>query len=64
MAFDEHDLKDVKNIGEKAVAEIAELLEREGLRFGMTFEEVDGELRVVKGGSTPPEAAEAAGENG
>ena len=64
VAFDEHDLKDVKNIGEKAVAEIAELLEREGLRFGMTFEEVDGELRVVRGGSTPPEAAEAAGENG
>jgi DNA-directed RNA polymerase subunit alpha len=64
VAFDEQDLKDVKNIGEKAVAEIAELLEREGLRFGMTFEEVDGDLRVVKSGSTAPEAADAPGENG
>ncbi|MGH7559806.1 MAG: DNA-directed RNA polymerase subunit alpha [Gemmatimonadales bacterium] len=64
VAFDERDLKDVKNIGEKAVAEIAELLEREGLRFGMAFEEVDGELRVVKSGSTAaPETAEPAGES-
>ncbi len=63
VAFDEHDLKDVKNIGEKAVAEIAELLEREGLRFGMAFEEVDGDLRVVKSGATPSEPAGSPGES-
>ena len=32
--------------GEKALAEIRELLEREGLTFSLQFEDVDGELRV------------------
>jgi DNA-directed RNA polymerase subunit alpha len=43
----------VKNVGEKALGEIAELLRREGLNFGMRTEEVDGELRVVEAGTTP-----------
>ena len=45
VEYSERDLLDVKNVGEKAVAEIGELLVRESLRFGMGFEEVGGELR-------------------
>jgi len=40
-------------VGEKALSEIAELLQREGLNFGMGFEEADGELRVVRPGVAP-----------
>ncbi len=43
----------VKNVGEKALVEIAEMLEGEELNFGMTFEEVDGDLRVVDPGTAP-----------
>jgi hypothetical protein len=43
----------VKNVGEKALTEIAEMLEKEELNFGMTFEEVDGDLRVVDLGTAP-----------
>ena len=46
VAFTEDELLKVKNVGEKALAEIRELLEREGLTFGLVFEEVDGDLRV------------------
>jgi DNA-directed RNA polymerase subunit alpha len=53
VEFDEKELLEVKNVGEKAVAEIAELLQREGLRFGMAFEEVDGDLHVAKSGGIP-----------
>jgi hypothetical protein len=42
-------------VGEKALSEIAELLQKEGLAFGMAFEETDGELRVLRPG-TPPMA--------
>jgi len=52
----EDDLLKMKNVGEQALAEIAELLQREGLNFGMRFEEVDGELRIVESG-TPPTTA-------
>lgn len=52
----EDDLLKMKNVGEKALAEIAELLQREGLNFGMRFEEVAGELRIVESG-TPPTIA-------
>jgi DNA-directed RNA polymerase subunit alpha len=60
VEFDEKELLEVKNVGEKAVAEIAELLQREGLRFGMAFEEVDGDLHVAKSGgvSEAPAAPE------
>jgi DNA-directed RNA polymerase subunit alpha len=58
VEFSEEELLKVKNVGEKAVAEIAELLQREGLKFGMAFEEVDGDLRVARSGGTPaPDAA-------
>jgi DNA-directed RNA polymerase subunit alpha len=49
----EDDLLKMKNVGEKALAEIAELLQREGLNFGMRFEEGDGELRIVHPGAAP-----------
>jgi DNA-directed RNA polymerase subunit alpha len=49
----EDDLLKVKNVGEKALSEIAELLQREGLNFGMSFEETDGELKVLRPGVPP-----------
>ncbi|MGH8698138.1 MAG: DNA-directed RNA polymerase subunit alpha C-terminal domain-containing protein, partial [Burkholderiales bacterium] len=53
VQYREEDLLRVKNVGEKALGEIAELLRREQLNFGMRFEESGGELRVVDPG-TPP----------
>ncbi len=54
VEFSEDDLLKVKNVGEKALGEIAELLQREGLHFGMGFEEAsDGELRITKQGNAP-----------
>ncbi len=53
VEYAEKELLDVKNVGEKAVAEIGDLLQREGLRFGMGFEEVDGDYRIVKSGAAP-----------
>jgi DNA-directed RNA polymerase subunit alpha len=53
VEFSEDDLLKVKNVGEKALSEIAELLQREGLNFGMGFEETDGELRVIRPGVPP-----------
>ena len=46
-------LDDVKNIGDKAIHEIAEMLQKEGLKFGMKFDEVDGDLRITDHGSLP-----------
>jgi DNA-directed RNA polymerase subunit alpha len=43
----EEDMLKVKNVGEKALSEIAEMLRREGLAFGMQLEEVEGELVVT-----------------
>ncbi|HEX7023511.1 MAG TPA: DNA-directed RNA polymerase subunit alpha C-terminal domain-containing protein, partial [Gemmatimonadales bacterium] len=63
VEFSEEELLKVKNVGEKAVAEIAELLQREGLKFGMAFEEVDGDLRVARSGGAPGDTAGLAGEN-
>jgi DNA-directed RNA polymerase subunit alpha len=53
VEFSEDDLLKVKNVGEKALSEIAELLGKEGLNFGMAFEETDGELRVLRPGVPP-----------
>jgi DNA-directed RNA polymerase subunit alpha len=53
VEFSEDDLLKVKNVGEKAIQEIADLLQREGLNFGMRFEEADGDLRIANPG-TPP----------
>ena len=57
VEFTEDDLLKVKNVGEKALGEIAELLQREGLNFGMGFEETTGELRIVRAGSAADGAA-------
>jgi len=59
----EDQLLKVRNVGEKAVAEIAELLLREGLGFGMQWEESpEGGFRLIDRGVTPvvrPVVAEA-----
>ena len=47
------DLDKVRNVGGKAVREIADLLHKQGLNFGMTFEDADGEIRIVNEGQTP-----------
>jgi DNA-directed RNA polymerase subunit alpha len=59
VRYSEDDMLKVKNVGEKALAEIADLLRREGLNFGMEFEDVGGEV-VVKNPGTPPSTARAA----
>jgi DNA-directed RNA polymerase subunit alpha len=59
----EADLLKVKNVGEKALGEIADLLRREGLNFGMRYEEAaGGDVRVLEPG-TPPLAQATAGED-
>src|SRR6185437_10928860 len=51
----------VKNFGKKSLQEIADLLERENLNFGMRFEEAgDGSIRVLDQGTPPSRAAAAA----
>jgi len=49
----EEQLLKVRNVGEKAVAEIAELLLKEGLNFGMQWEEQDGAIHVLDPGAKP-----------
>jgi DNA-directed RNA polymerase subunit alpha len=61
VQYREEDLLKVKNVGEKALGEIAELLRRQGLNFGMKLEEVEGEVRVVDPG-TAPQALPTSGE--
>ncbi len=59
VELSEEDLLKVKNVGEKALTEIGELLTREGFNFRMAFE-TDGEtVRVVDPGVPP--AARVAG---
>jgi DNA-directed RNA polymerase subunit alpha len=54
VRYKEDDLLKVKNVGEKALGEIAELLRREGLNFGMQLEEsAGGEVRVIDPGVAP-----------
>jgi DNA-directed RNA polymerase subunit alpha len=54
VQFKEEDLLKVKNVGEKALGEIAELLRREGLNFGMRFEAGEGgDVRIVDPGTAP-----------
>ena len=62
VRYREEDLLKVKNVGEKALGEIAELLRREGLNFGMQIEEQDGEFRVLDPG-VAPQAQLTAGED-
>lgn len=65
VQYTEDELLKVKNVGEKALKEIADLLRAQDLNFGMRFEEADGDLRVTNPG-TPPTARVAAegGEEG
>ena len=61
----EEQLLKVRNVGEKAVAEIAELLLREGLNFGMQWEETETGVKIVDRGVVPvvrPVVAEAGKE--
>ncbi len=53
----ESQILQVKNFGKKSLQEIADLLEREGLNFGMRYEEnVDG-VRIIDWGTAPSRAA-------
>ena len=47
----------VKNFGKKSLQEIADLLEREGLNFGMKFEDSGEGVRVTDWGTPPSRAA-------
>ena len=58
----EDELLKVKNVGEKALTEIGDLLRAQGLNFGMRYEEADGVVRVTDAGTAP--AARAAVEAG
>ena len=58
----EDELLKVKNVGEKALTEIGDLLRAQGLNFGMRFEEADGTVRITDPGTAP--AARAAAEAG
>ena len=62
VQYSESDLLKVKNVGEKALGEIAEMLRREGLNFGMRFEDLDGTMRVVDPGVAPMAHATETGE--
>ncbi|MFI5234382.1 MAG: DNA-directed RNA polymerase subunit alpha [Gemmatimonadales bacterium] len=53
VTYSEDELLKVKNVGEKALGEIAELLRSQGLNFGMSFEEADGAFLVTNPGVTP-----------
>jgi DNA-directed RNA polymerase subunit alpha len=62
VQYSEGDLLKVKNVGEKALGEIADLLRREGLNFGMRYEEVEGAVRVTDPGMIPMARATDGGE--
>ena len=46
----------VKNFGKKSLQEIADLLEREGLNFGMRYEEAGDGVRITDWGTAPSRA--------
>jgi DNA-directed RNA polymerase subunit alpha len=56
----ESQILQVKNFGKKSLQEIADLLEREGLNFGMRYEENGEGVRVLDWGTAPSRAAAAA----
>jgi DNA-directed RNA polymerase subunit alpha len=62
VEFSKDDLEKVKNVGDKAIQEIAVLLLREGLNFGMRFEDADGDLRIIDQGTSPEAYAAPAAE--
>ena len=53
----ESQILQVKNFGKKSLQEIADLLEREGLNFGMRYEENGEGVRVIDRGTAPSRAA-------
>jgi DNA-directed RNA polymerase subunit alpha len=53
----ESQILQVKNFGKKSLQEIADLLEREGLNFGMRFEETGDGVRITDWGTPPSHAA-------
>jgi DNA-directed RNA polymerase subunit alpha len=53
----ESQILQVKNFGKKSLQEIADLLEREGLNFGMRYEENGEGVRVIDWGTPPSRAA-------
>lgn len=53
VTYSEDDLLKVKNVGDKALGEIAELLRTQRLNFGMAFEESAGGLIVTNPGVVP-----------
>jgi len=56
----ESQILQVKNFGKKSLNEIAELLERENLNFGMKFEETQDGVRILDRGTPPNRDAMAA----
>ena len=56
----ESQILQVKNFGRKSLNEIAELLERENLNFGMKFEETMDGVRIIDRGTPPNRDALAA----
>jgi len=56
----ENQILQVKNFGKKSLQEIADLLEREGLNFGMRYEENGEGVRILDWGTPPSRAAAAA----
>jgi len=59
----EDELLKVKNVGEKALTEIGDLLRTQGLNFGMRFEEADGVVRITDAGTAPAARLASAGED-
>ena len=53
----ENQILQVKNFGKKSLQEIAELLEREGLNFGMRYEENGEGVRIIDWGTPASRAA-------
>ena len=59
----EAEILGVKNFGKKSLEEVAAMLEKEGLAFGMRFEAAgEGSVRIVDHGTPPRRAAEAAAD--
>jgi DNA-directed RNA polymerase subunit alpha len=56
VRYSEDDMLKVKNVGEKALKEIAEMLQHEGLAFGMSLE--DGEAEMAAATPNPIMSAE------
>ena len=63
VEFSPEELEKVKNIGGKALQEIAELLRDEELNFAMKFEDAGNDLRITNQG-TPPVVSVSAVEEG